>query len=405
MWLIGLTISLFSIIKTRALECVSVINRKCMPRPKILDVNECVDKALFYPYNVLVNKCSGSCDTINNPMTKLCVSGIAKRVNMQVYNFLMRLNETRSVLWHESCKCVCKLNSSVCNNKQIWNSDTCKCDFNEDFASIMNCTEGYMWNPSTCECQCDIWCKPGQHLDHKNCIRKNKLIGRIIVLTLLTKLYINDKTITNIFIVLFSIVMFILIVCSCVFIYFKWFKNKKILTTLIKIVIKSLKIKNKSYYYWYDIIFIDDFNIKFFKIAKRESRAGIDIYYIGYLVKKIECDINSVKPLYLNVKSLLGSVEKIDGSNDIYLVIDKSNIKVINVFNTLREYIDNKVVLDKIDEFDKIRFSSDIDLPLGTLIQLKILTIIIRCIIKKDGKYYPEIYLDECMYNKTRPNI
>ena len=48
-------------------------------------------------------------------------------------------------------------------------------------------------------------------------------------------------------------------------------------------VIKSLKIKSQSYYYWYDVIFIDDFNIKFFKIAKRESRAGIDIYYIGYL--------------------------------------------------------------------------------------------------------------------------
>ena len=32
----------------------------------------------------------------------------------------MRLNETRNVLWHENCKCVCKLNSSVCNNKQIW---------------------------------------------------------------------------------------------------------------------------------------------------------------------------------------------------------------------------------------------------------------------------------------------
>ena len=98
MWLIGLTISLFSVIKTRALECVSVINRKCMPRPKILDVNDGVGEALFYPYNVLVNKCSGSCDTINNPMAKLCVPDIIKRVNMQVYNFLMMLNETRSVL-------------------------------------------------------------------------------------------------------------------------------------------------------------------------------------------------------------------------------------------------------------------------------------------------------------------
>ena len=115
----------------------------------------------------------------------------------------------------------------------------------------------------------------------------------------------NDNTITNIFIGLFSIVMFILIVCSCVFVYFKWFKNKKILTTRIKMVIKSLKIKSQSYYYWYDIIFIDDFNIKFFKIAKRESRAGIDIYYIGYVVNKLEYDINCVKP-YLSAESLLG---------------------------------------------------------------------------------------------------
>ena len=273
----------------------------------------------------MVNKCSGSCDTINNPMAKLCLPDIIKRVNMQVYNFLMMLNETRSVLWHERCKCICKLNSSVCNNKQIWNSDACRCDCNEDFVNIINCTKGYTWNPSTCECQCDTWCKPGQYLDHKNCICKNKLIGKIIeeCTNVINETMINNKdnidndnTITNNFTVLFSIVMFILIVCSCVFVYFKWFKNKKTLTALIKMVIKSLKIKNQSYYYWYYIIFIDDFNIKFFKIAKRESRAGIDIYYIGYVVNKLEYDINSVKPLCLSVESLLGSVEKIDGSND-----------------------------------------------------------------------------------------
>ena len=57
--------------------------------------------------------------------------------------------------------------------------------------------------------------------------------------------------------------------------------------------------------------------------------------------------MNSVKPLYLSVKGVLGSVEKIDGSSDRYLVIDKSNIEVINVFNALNilkiifEYIEN----------------------------------------------------------------
>ena len=153
MKIISLLISLFSIIKTKALECVSVVNQKCMPRPKILDVNEGVGEALFYSCNVLVNKCSGICNTLDNPMTKLCVPNVIKRANMQVYNFLMRLNETRNVLWHESCKCVCKLNSSVCNSKQIWNSNTCRCDCNKDFAGIINCNKGYTWNPSTCECQ------------------------------------------------------------------------------------------------------------------------------------------------------------------------------------------------------------------------------------------------------------
>ena len=149
MKLVSLTICLFNLFKTKTLECLSVINRECMPRPKIFDVNEGAGEALFYPYNVLVNKCSGSCNTLDDAMVKLCVPNIIKRVNMKVYNFLMRLNETRNVLWHESCKCVCRLNSSVCNSKQIWNSDTCSCDCNEDFTGIMTCNKGYMWNAST----------------------------------------------------------------------------------------------------------------------------------------------------------------------------------------------------------------------------------------------------------------
>ena len=82
--MINLALSLFSIIKTKALECVSVVHQKCMPRPKILDVNEGVGEALFYPYNVLVNKCSGSCNTLDDPIARLCVPNIIKSVNMKV---------------------------------------------------------------------------------------------------------------------------------------------------------------------------------------------------------------------------------------------------------------------------------------------------------------------------------
>ena len=107
--LINLFINLFNISKVNTLECLSVINQKCMPRAKILDVNEGVGEALLYPYNFLVNKCSGSCDMLDDAMAKICVPNVIKRINVKVYNFLMRFNETRNVLWHESCKCVCRL--------------------------------------------------------------------------------------------------------------------------------------------------------------------------------------------------------------------------------------------------------------------------------------------------------
>ena len=88
MLLINLVISLFNILKVNTLECLSVINRECMSRPKILDVNEGIGEALSYPYNVLVKKCSRCCNTLDNPMSKICVPKVIKNVNIKVYNFL-----------------------------------------------------------------------------------------------------------------------------------------------------------------------------------------------------------------------------------------------------------------------------------------------------------------------------
>ena len=144
----------------------------------------------------------------------------------------MRLNETRNVLWHESCKCVCNLNSSVCNNKQIWNSDNCRCDCNEDFTGVLDCDKGYTWNPSTCECQCDMWCKPGQYLDHKNCICKNKLISRLIeeCTSVINETMINNNdkdniTNNNTYLILFIVFLIGFIVFLIGFIYYYCLNN------------------------------------------------------------------------------------------------------------------------------------------------------------------------------------
>ena len=105
MLLIKSAISLFSILKVKTLEFVSVINEKCISRPKILDINP--NEPVFYPYSIKVNKCSGDCNNINDPMVKLCVPNIVKDINSKVFNLLARINETRKIVWHETCKCVC----------------------------------------------------------------------------------------------------------------------------------------------------------------------------------------------------------------------------------------------------------------------------------------------------------
>ena len=82
-----------------------------------------------------------------------------------------------------------------------------------------------------------MWCKPGHYLDHKNCVCKNKLIRRVIeeCTSIVNETMINNKdniandnTITNIFIGLFSVLLFVGIVCFCVLAYFKWIKGKKL---------------------------------------------------------------------------------------------------------------------------------------------------------------------------------
>ena len=113
------------------------------------------------------------------------------------------------------------------------------------------------------------------------------------------------------------------------------------------------------------------------------------------------------------VGHVFGRLEKIQVSSDRYLVIDKNNSKkVIGIFDKLLMFIKNKIneliknydkvtfgnIDDKIMKYDKLRFSSDVDLPLDTLIEFHMLTIVINCVIEKGNKYYPEIYLDECFY-------
>ena len=137
--------------------------------------------------------------------------------------------------------------------------------------------------------------------------------------------------------------------------------------------------------------------MKLVKVVRRESKIDVDIYYIRYVVNKPQYDIISINPLYLIVQHLFGRVEKIQSSSDRYLVADENNKEVINVFDKLWKFIEDEInrlikrndkitfrnADNKISEYNKLRFSSDVDLPLDTLIEFHMLTIVINCVIEK----------------------
>ena len=99
--------------------------------------------------------------------------------------------------------------------------------------------------------------------------------------------------------------------------------------------VKSLKIKNESMFYPNDMIQLNNFDSQLLKINKRENRENNSIYYISYKINKAEHDNNSINNLYFVVDYLCGTIEKINGSKDRYLVINEDSLmgeKNINFF-------------------------------------------------------------------------
>ena len=150
--------------------------------------------------------------------------------------------------------------------------------------------------------------------------------------------------------------------------------------------IEPLKIKTQANYNWDDIIYINDFDEDSLEIIKRESKIGVNIYYIKY---------STLRSFYFVINRLIGYIEELEGSSDKYLVVLSSlrNKNITSVLDKMWGSIEHQINPDiKIKDSDKFRFNSDIDLPLNTLN--------VSCIIEKYNEYYPEIYLDECLYVK-----
>ena len=145
-----------SISSVNPLECISMKNQECKVRLKIVDVSS--NDPIFYSFSIKINKCSGNCNNINDPYAKICTPDIVKNLNVKVFSLMPLTNETRHIEWHESCKCISRLDQIIYNSKQRWNKDKCRCECKELIDKRV-CDKRYFFNPSNCDCKCDKSCR------------------------------------------------------------------------------------------------------------------------------------------------------------------------------------------------------------------------------------------------------
>ena len=169
--------------------------------------------------------------------------------------------------------------------------------------------------------------------------------------------------------------------------------------------VKQINIKNRTYYFYNDIIDLKNFDARLLKIDKK-SYKNIGIYNIGYItIKKIDdCEnIYSVNPLYLLVNHANGYIEE-KGVNK-YLIFDSTdeNKELLKKYNDVWNGIKNKIEevssgeCDYEKDYMKIKFNSDDDLPLSKPLKVHSMTIIIRSVFEEDGKLYAQVFLADTL--------
>ena len=94
---IGLLTSIVSI--SNHTKCVSLSNQKCKIQPTFINLqaNEYGQEFHYYPFTVKLNKCVGSCNTLNNLSNKVCVSNKTEDLNLSTFNMIIGINESKTL--------------------------------------------------------------------------------------------------------------------------------------------------------------------------------------------------------------------------------------------------------------------------------------------------------------------
>ena len=160
-------------------------------------------------------------------------------------------------------------------------------------------------------------------------------------------------------------------------------------------ITKQTNIKNRTYYFYNDLIKLSYFYPDMLKLNKKTFK-GIDIHFIGYVTKKEEYKINIVNPLYLLICKIDGFIEQKRRNKYLNIAFTENNDKILEnhkeVLSGIKSCI-KKINNTKSGEYEKdymeIRFNFDYKLPLSKQLKLISVTIVIRSVYEEDGKYYP----------------
>ena len=175
--------------------------------------------------------------------------------------------------------------------------------------------------------------------------------------------------------------------------------------------VKQINIENRTYCFYNDIIDLESFDSSLLKLDKK-SYEDTGIYNIGYITNKKIGDfknIYSVNPLYLGITHVNACIER-SSTEEInenkYLIFDPigENKELLKKYNDVFDGIVGKIKETSNDKCDyekdcmKIKFNSDDDLPFKKPLKFNNITITIRSVFKEDGKLYPQVFLDETLY-------
>ena len=109
-------------------RCVSLSNQKCKIQPTLINLhpNEYSQEFHYYPFAVKLDRCAGSCNTINDLSNKACVPNKTEDLNLSVFNMITGTNEWKTLPKHISYECKCKFDEIKCKLNQWQNNDKCR---------------------------------------------------------------------------------------------------------------------------------------------------------------------------------------------------------------------------------------------------------------------------------------